>query len=75
MTDATPPDTSSSVSSFENRVAAAMSKVGVNEAEVKAVVLAKLEAAADAYERATIPADQDFWHAEAIRFRAALAAL
>lgn len=67
----------SAVSTID-RMKAALARVGINVQnadEFREVALQHLEDAANAYENATIPADQSFWQKEAVRLSAAIHAL
>jgi hypothetical protein len=64
-----------SIGSIMERAKVAMERVGIDPSLLREHMLARLEKAADAYERAMIPADADFWHAESVRVSAALASL
>jgi hypothetical protein len=61
-----------SVVEAESVINEALGKIGVTRPELHNALLSRLKAAGDAYERAVIPADKDFWHAEVIRLTAAL---
>lgn len=60
--------------SLEDRVNAALAKVGLDGESIHENAVTALEAAAAAYEAATVSADKTFWQAEAVRLGAALKA-
>jgi len=59
--------------SLEDRLNAALAKLGLPTGpELQTMLVEHLEAAADGYEKAVIPADAKFFQAEGVRLLAAL---
>lgn len=64
----------SEVETLTTRAEAALAVVGVTPDTVNEFLAARMEAAAQAFLVAKIPADQTFWHGETVRLAAALKA-